>query len=101
MNLEDKIEEIKIYGSLGYSADQVADALEFPFRSRALLADRLSNPDDVLAMAYRKGYIISEQKTDMSLAKQAQTGDIDAIEMQAARSKERKLKALKKNLFGI
>lgn len=101
MKIEDKIDEIRIYGSLGYSADQIADALELTTHTRHILAERLNTPNDTLALAYRKGFIIAEQKTDVALAKAAQTGDVEAIEMQAARNKERKMRSLKENLFGI
>lgn len=101
MRLEDKIEEIRIYGSLNYTANQIGDALELTTSHRAELTQRLLLPNDVLAIAYRKGFITAEQKTDISLAKQAQTGDVNAIEMQDARTKQRRIAKMKKDLFGI
>lgn len=101
MKLEERIEEIQLYGSLGYSADQIADAWELTTSSRALLSDRLSSPNDVLAIAYRKGFIIAERETDVTLQELAKAGNDTAIELQAERSKQRRIRELKKAMFGV
>ena len=101
MNLSEKIEEIKVYGSLGYSPDQIADALGLSISERVDLKLRLNIFNDELAVAYRKGFVTAEAKIDIALAKQAQTGDEKAIETQSERSRQRKIRDLKEKLFGI
>ena len=68
------IDKIRVFGSLGYSPEQIA---------------------------YQRGFMTSEYKTDVSLVKAANSGDIDSIELLAKREKEREFKNLKKQLFGI
>ncbi len=101
MKLEDKIDEIKIFGSLGYSPDQISDALELAPELRLELTKRLAIPGDAVNVAYKKGFVTAESKIDVALAKQAQTGEKDSIEIMATRSRQRKIRDLKMDLFGI
>ena len=52
-------------------------------------------------MAYQNGLAIGSWNIDAELAKQAEKGDVDSISALAERSKERRIKDLKKQLFGI
>jgi hypothetical protein len=51
-------------------------------------------------VAYDNGRAIGEYNIDVELTKLAERGDIEAITTLAERSKERKMKDLKKDLFG-
>ena len=50
---------------------------------------------------YESGLAQGEKNIDMELAKKAENGDIDAIELLEERKNERYFKDLRKELFGI
>jgi hypothetical protein len=95
------ISKIRTFGALGYDPERIADLLCLHGRMRAELVVRLSVKGDELRVAYDNGRAIGEYNVDAELTKLAERGDIDAIEVLAARSKERKLKDMKKDLFGV
>ncbi len=86
---------------MGYDASRIADLLDLHGKERTELIVRLSIPGDQLRVAYDNGRAIGEYNIDVELTKQAERGDIDSIAALAERSKERKLKDLKKDLFGV
>jgi len=95
------ISKVRTFGALGYDAERIADLLALSGEERLELTVRLSIPRDALRVAYDNGRAIGEYNVDAELTKLAERGDIDAIETLAARSKERKLKDMKKDLFGV
>lgn len=56
---------------------------------------------DVFYETYESGLAQGEKNIDMELAKKAENGDIDAIELLEERKNERYFKDLRKELFGI
>ncbi|MDD4636031.1 MAG: hypothetical protein PHV66_00245 [Bacteroidales bacterium] len=94
------ISKVRTFGAFGYDAERIADLLSLHGRTRVELIVRLSIPGDELRVAYDNGRAIGEYNIDVELTKQAERGDIDAITTLAERSKERKMKDLKKDLFG-
>lgn len=95
------ISKVRTFGALGYDAERIADLLDLHGKIRAELVVRLSIPGDELRVAYDNGCAIGEYNIDVELTKLAERGDIDAITTRAERSKERKLKDLKRTIFGI
>lgn len=95
------ISKVRMFGALGYDAERIADLLGLNGRARAELIVRLSIKGDELRVAYDNGRAIGEYNIDAELTKQAERGDIDAITTLAERSKERKIKDMKKDLFGV
>ena len=95
------LSKVRTFGALGYDAERIADLLDLKGRLRGELVTRLSIPNDPLRVAYDNGRAIGEYNIDVELTKNAEKGDVDAIEVLATRSKERKMKDLKKDLFGI
>ena len=95
------VSQIRTYGALGYSYERIADLLELKKEERALLLICLTTPGDEYHEAYRHGLAVGEWNVDAELAKQAEKGDIEAVEALAARSKERIRRDLKKKLFGV
>lgn len=95
------IPKIRTFGAFGYDPERIADLLNLRGRVRSELIVRLSIPGDELRVAYDNGRAIGEYNIDVELTKLAERGDIDAITTLAERSKERKMKDLKKNLFGV
>lgn len=101
METDKYISKVRTFGAMGYSTERIADLLELIGNERAELTVRLSITGDTLRVAYDNGRAIGEYNIDAELTKQAERGDIYSIETLAARSKERKLKDMKKELFGI
>lgn len=99
--MADYTSQIRSFGALGYSADRIASILNLRGKERAELLFRLSLPNDEYYTAYQNGLAVGEWNIDAELAKQAERGDVESITALAARSKERKMKDLKNNLFGI
>ncbi len=95
------ISKIRVFGALGYDVERIADLLGLHGSERRELIVRLSLNGDALRVAYDNGRAIGEYNIDAELTKLAERGDIDAIETLAARSKERKIKDMKKDLFGV
>ena len=90
------IPKIRTFGAFGYDPERIADLLGLHGRKRTELI-----PGDELRVAYDNGRAIGEYNIDVELTKLAERGDIDAITTLAERSKERKMKDLKKDLFGV
>ena len=101
METDQYISKVRTFGALGYDAERIADLLDLHGKTRAELIVRLSIPDDELSVAYNNGRAIGEYNIDVELTKQAERGDIDSITTLAERSKERKIKDLRKNIFGL
>ena len=101
METDQYISKVRTFGALGYDAERIADLLDLHGKTRAELIVRLSIPDDELSVAYNNGRVIGEYNIDVELTKQAERGDIDSITTLAERSKERKIKDLRKNIFGL
>lgn len=95
------INKVRTFGALGYDAERIADLLNLTGKTRVELIVRLSIAGDELRVAYENGRAIGEYNIDVELTKQAEQGDIDAVETLAARSKERKIKDMKRELFGV
>lgn len=95
------ISKVRTFGALGYDAGRIADLLNLTGKTRVELIVRLSIAGDALRVAYENGRAIGEYNIDVELTKQAEQGDIDAVETLATRSRERKIKDLKRELFGV
>jgi len=95
------ISKIKYFGSLGYSPDAIADYFNLKGKERIELILRLGIRTDEYYLAYKNGQSDGEYKVDAELSKKAEEGDPEAIELLAERSKERKRRDLKKEMFGI
>lgn len=95
------ISKIRTYGALGYSHERIADLLDLKKEDRTLLLIQLQVPGNEYHDAYKNGFAVGEWNIDAELAKQAEKGDIDAINALANRSKERSQRDLKKALFGL
>ncbi len=101
LHTDQYLSKVRTFGALGYDPERIADLLGLHGRIRAELVVRLAMKGDELRVAYDNGRAIGEYNIDAELTKLAERGDVDAIETLAARSKERKLKDMKKDLFGV
>ena len=99
--MNDYTVQIRSFGALGYSPERISALLNLTGKEKADLIIRLSLPDDPYYVAYQNGLAIGSWNIDAELAKQAEKGDVDSITTLAERSKERRIKDLKKQLFGI
>lgn len=101
MKTDDYLPKIKSFGALGYDPERIADLLNLSGDVRTELIMRLDTPGDLLAVAYNHGRAIGEYNIDVEVTKMAEGGDPDAVELVAARAKARKMKDMKKLLFGV
>ena len=99
--MNDYTAQIRSFGALGYSPERIAALLNLTGKEKTNLIVRLAIPDDPYYMAYQNGLAIGSWNIDAELAKQAEKGAVDSISALAERSKERRIKDLKKQLFGI
>lgn len=97
----DYTSQIRTFGTLGYSPSRIADILNLAKEDRIELISRIRTPDDNYYKAYQNGKAIGEWNIDAELAKKAEKGDIEAMNTLATRTKEREMKDLKANLFGV
>lgn len=95
------VPQVKHYAALGYSVQRICNLLSLRGKDRLALMVRVSLPGDVYNDAFTSGQALGEYNIDAELAKRAENGDIDAIEMLETRKNERKEKDLRKELFGI
>ena len=99
--MSDYTAQIRSFGALGYGPERIAALLNLTGKEKTELIIRLSLPDDPYYIAYQNGLAIGSWNIDAELAKQAEKGDIDSISALAERSRDRRIKDLKKQLFGI
>lgn len=97
----DLINRIRSFGALGYSPERIAAILDLRGKERTELIIRLSIPGDPYFLAYQNGLALGSWNIDAELAKQAERGDVDSIKALTDRSNDRKVKDLKKKLFGV
>lgn len=95
------VERVRTYAVLGYSRERVARLIGLPRAETKVLIIRLSLPGDEYYEAYESGIASGEMNIDSELARQAENGDTDAIEMLEERKNDRYFKDLRKELFGI
>lgn len=95
------VSQVRSFGALGYSFQRICDLLQLDKRQQEALALRLSRPDDEYFLAYRNGCAIGEYNIDAELAKKAEIGDIDAVNILESRKCARLELDLRKKLFGI
>lgn len=99
--MDDYTAQIRSFGALGYSPERIVAILNLTGKEKAEIIVRLNMPDDLYYAAYQNGLAVGSWNIDAELAKQAEKGDIDSISALAERSKDRRIKDLKKKLFGI
>lgn len=98
---EEYLSQVRSFGALGYSPERIVDLLGLSKKEKALLLLRLSLPGDPYAQAYANGKAIGEYNIDAELAKQAEKGNIEAIETLEQRKNERIELDLRKQLLGV
>lgn len=98
---EEYISQVRAFGALGYSHTRICNLLSLPRKQKVALLARLTLPGDTYQVAYENGRAIGEYNIDAELAKQAEKGDISAIETLERRKNERTELDLRKQLFGV
>ena len=93
--------QILSFGSLGYKPERICRLLGLRGEERTELLLRLDIQGDEFYEAYRRGQALGEYNIDAELAKQAERGDTDAIELLEARKEERNELDLRMQLFGV
>lgn len=95
------ISQVRSFGALGYSPERIAKILRLSKKEALALIMRISIPSDPYAEAYANGKAVGEYNIDAELAKQAEKGDIQAIEMLEQRKNERIELDLRRELLGV
>ena len=98
---EEYITQVRTFGALAYTPERICKLLQLNPRDSIALQYRISQPGDTYHTAYHNGVALGEYNIDAELAKNAEAGDTDSIEMLEARKTERLEKDLRKELFGI
>lgn len=98
---DDYTGRVRTFGALGYSPERICQLLHLNNKERLALLFRLSLQDDEYKKAYEEGRAIGEYNIDAELAKNAERGDIDAIELLESRKVARTEIDLRKTLFGV
>jgi hypothetical protein len=98
---DEYIQQVRTLASLGYSPDRIAMMLRLSGKRKAMLLLRINAHGDTYNTAFKEGFAIGEYNIDSELAKQAEKGDIDSIELLERRKNDRIELDLRKELFGI
>lgn len=95
------IDEVKEYARKGYSASRIANLLGFGKYERMLFLERISSPDDVYHVGYIQAFEEGQDDIDKALKEKADNGDLEAIKLLVEREDDRRIKELRKELFGV
>ncbi len=98
---EQYVSQVRTFGALGYTPSRICDVLGLRGKEKTALTLRMSIPGDAYHDAYRNGKALGEYNVDAELAKKAEKGDVEAIETLETRKKERAVKDLRNQLFGV
>ena len=98
---DEYVSRVRTYASLGYTVERICQLLNLRGRQKTALMIRIALPGDIYCEAYQSGLAQGELNIDMELAKKAETGDKDSIELLEKRKNERVEKDMRKELFGV
>lgn len=98
---EEYISQVRSFSALGYSPERIANILSLSKKEKFAFLLRISLPGDTYFQAYANGKAIGEYNIDAELAKQAEKGDVTAIETLERRKNDRIELDLRKQLLGV
>ena len=98
---DEYVSQVKNYAALGYTPQRIVNLLNLRGRGRTALLVRIALVGDVYYDAYTSGQALGEYNIDAELAKRAESGDVEAIELLETRKNERVEIDLRKELFGV
>ncbi|MCK6143350.1 hypothetical protein [Prevotella intermedia] len=98
---DEYVNQVRTFGALSYTPERICILLGMKKAKRKALLYRISTPGDAYCEAYHQGRALGEYNIDAELAKKAEKGEIDAINLLEERKNEREEKDLRMNLFGI
>lgn len=98
---DEYLSQVRSFGALGYSPERIANILGLSKKEKFALLLRISIPGDTYFQAYTNGKSIGEYNIDAELAKQAEKGDVAAIETLERRKNDRIELDLRKQLLGV
>lgn len=98
---DEYVSQVKTFATLGYSVQRICTLLQLKGKEKFALSVRMSMPGDVYYEAWQNGKATGQYNIDSELAKKAEKGDVDAINLLAERKRERAEAELRKELFGI
>lgn len=98
---DEYLSQVRAFGALGYSPERIANMLQLRGKKRVAFLLRVRLPGDSYEQAYKHGHAIGEYNIDAELAKQAERGDTQAIELLERRKNDRIELDLRRELFGV
>ena len=98
---DEYISKVREYAALGYSIKRICTLLQLSKLQTTALSIRMSLPGDLYFEAYQSGKATGEFNIDTELAKKAELGDIDAINLLEERKRDRIEIDLRMQLFGV
>ena len=98
---DEYINQVRTFGALGYSVPRICRLLKLHGKKKLALQIRMTLPGDAYNEAYSEGQALGEYNIDAELAKRAEKGEVDAVELLETRKNERKELDMRKELFGV
>lgn len=98
---DEYLSQVRSFGALGYSPERIANIMGLSKKEKFALLMRIAIPGDSYYQAYANGKAIGEYNIDAELAKQAEKGDVAAIETLERRKNDRIELDLRKQLLGV
>lgn len=95
------LQKIKTFGALGLSAKRIVLLLGLSIADEKTFMVDFDSPDSPIHRAYEQGVAIGEYNQDAALMKQAESGDLFAIQELKIRQFNRGIEDDRKERFGI
>lgn len=95
------IQKIRDYAMCDMTPLQIASLLNILPAGLDTFIDAFLQPETLIAQAYKKGRNMMDYNTNVELARAAEKGDVEAIEMLAHRKEEQKYNEALAEMWGI
>lgn len=98
---DEYVNKVRTYASLGYTPNRICRLLSLSKKEGLQLVLRMSIAGDAYHDAFVNGQMIGEYNIDVEIAKKAEVGDLDAIELLEERKNKKVELDTRKELFGV
>ena len=98
---ENTLKKIRDWAALGHTPGQIASLLGVSYQHREAFLDEFPRPDTKVNQYYMQGKAMMDYNVNVELTREAERGDIAAIETLDLRKQNQKVAELLSDLFGI
>lgn len=98
---EQVLKRVRDLAALGHTPSQIASLLDIPIDGRDAFVDEFSRPNTQIYAAYYKGRNMMDYNTNVELARAAEKGDVEAIELMSKRKEEQKYNEALAEMWGV